>query len=145
MCVGEIDTMLYDKGYGFIRATEGELTGQRLFFHAGAVSEGMRFLELRRHDRAAFEIDETQNDERGPRASFVCVTEHAYPERHFGKIVSVDGALTYVSHDGERDLFAHISEYSRRISEADVGANVEYSIGPGQKRGIAALAVEVLD
>ena len=48
--------MLRDRGYGFIKCSEGEHVGRDLFFHASSLDDGMTLETLEEGERVTFEI-----------------------------------------------------------------------------------------
>jgi CspA family cold shock protein len=60
---GQVNKLKADRGFGFIRSSEGD----EVFFHQSAVADG-GFDSLREGQEVTFDI---QNSPRGPRASDV--------------------------------------------------------------------------
>jgi cold shock protein len=60
---GTIKRVIRDRGFGFIRAADG----QEIFFHRSAL-QGLNFESLREGDNVEFELE---RGEKGPRASNV--------------------------------------------------------------------------
>jgi cold shock protein len=67
MPTGTIKRMMLDKGFGFLRATDG----QEYFFHRSVVGGVTAFEHLREGDQVSFEAEPQGRAGKGPRAAYV--------------------------------------------------------------------------
>lgn len=68
MATGQVKSVLYDRGFGFIRTAEGD----EVFFHREGLAPGVTFELLRPGEQVSFDL---RQGARGPRA------ENVTPER----------------------------------------------------------------
>lgn len=66
MATGQVKSVLYDRGFGFIRTADGE----EVFFHREGLAPDVRFEMLRPGEEVSFDL---RQGARGPRAENVSV------------------------------------------------------------------------
>ncbi len=70
MATGQVKSVLYDRGFGFIRTAEGE----EVFFHREGLAPDVTFEMLRPGEEVSFDL---RQGARGPRAENVSVVDRA--------------------------------------------------------------------